>query len=51
MRRFHIALDLFGGGNLILGFGELEGIFEFALPVGVLRKRVAFRDAALGVEL
>ncbi len=51
MRRFHVALDFFSGGYLIFGFGELEGVFEFALPVGVLRKRIAFGDAALGVEL
>ena len=51
MRRFHVALDFLGGGDLVLGFGELEGVLEFALPVGVVREREAFSHAALGVEL
>ena len=38
-------------GELVLGFGVLEGVFEFALPVGVGRERKAFGHAALGVEL
>ena len=51
MRRFHVALDLLGGGELVLGLGEFEGVFEFALPVGIGRKGEAFGHAALGVEL
>ena len=47
MRRFHVALDLFGGGKLVLGFGELEGVFELALPVGIGREGEAFGHAAL----
>ena len=51
MRRFHVALDLLGGAELVLGLGELEGVFEFALPVGIGREGEAFGHAALGVEL
>src|SRR5260221_6761637 len=39
IRRFHVALDLFGGGDLIFRFRELEGVFKFALPVRVPWKR------------
>ena len=51
MRRFHVALDFLHGGELVLGLGELEGVFEFALPVGIARKGEALGHAALRVEL
>ena len=37
--------------DLVLGLGEFEGVFEFALPVGIARKREALGHAALRVEL
>ena len=37
--------------ELVLGFGEFEGVFKFALPVGIGREREAFGHAPLGVEL
>ena len=51
MRRFQVALDFLGGGELVLGFGELECVLEFALPVGIGRKRETFGHASLCVEL
>ena len=50
MRAFHVALDIGDGGFLVAGFGEFKGVFEFALPVAVRRKREAFRHAARRVE-
>ena len=44
-------LMCFDGGELILGLGELEGVFEFALPVGIGEKEKPVGHAALGVEL
>ena len=35
LRALHILLDFLDGGELVFGFGELEGVFELALPVAV----------------
>jgi len=47
----HVALDVADGGELVLGGVVLEGVFKFALPVGVGGEGEAFGHAALGVEL
>ena len=39
LRAFHVALDLVDGGELVRGRGELEGVFELALPVAVAESR------------
>ena len=49
--RFHIAFDLRSGLNLIFGGRVFKRIFKLALPVGIGRKREAFGEAPLGVEL
>ena len=49
--RFHIALDVGDGGDLIVGLVEVEGILKLALHVGVGREGGADRGAALRVEL
>ena len=48
--RFHVALHIFDGALLVRGFLEFESVLEFALPVGIRRKRVAGRGLALGVK-
>ncbi len=37
MGALHVFLDLLDGRKLVFGFGEIEGVFEFALPVAVGR--------------
>ncbi len=51
MLRFHVALDLFGRAELVLGLGVFERVLKLALPVGIGRKRESFRHAPLGVKL
>ncbi len=48
--RFHVALHIFDGALLVRGFLELEGVLEFALPIGVWRKRMSGRGLALGIQ-
>ena len=47
----HVGFDFVDGRELVAGGGVFEGVFEFALPVGVRGKGEAFGDLALGVEL
>ena len=51
MGRFHVALDLLRGGDLVLGGVELKSVFELALPVGVARERESLGHAPLRVQL
>ena len=51
LRTFHVAFDIGDRCFLVARFGELEGVFEFALPVAVGGKRKALREFALRVEL
>ena len=44
-------LDVGDGGELVVGLGEVEGVFELALHVGVWREGGALGGFALGVEL
>ena len=48
---FHVLLDICDRGDLIVGLVVVEGIFEFALPLRILRIVVAVRHLALCVEL
>ena len=32
---FHVTLDFLDGGELVLGLGEFEGVFELALPIRI----------------
>ena len=47
---FHIGLDVGDGGDLVVCFVEVEGVFELALHVGVGREGGALCGLALGVE-
>ncbi len=47
----HVGLDVDDGGELVVGFGEGEGVFELALEVVVGREGGAYCRLALGVEL
>ena len=49
--RFHVAFHVVDRFLLIGGFFELEGVFEFALPVGIGREGVAGGHFALGIQL
>ena len=44
---FHVALDVGDGGELVVGLGEGEGVFELALQVVVGGKGGAERGLAL----
>ncbi len=48
---FHVALDVGDGGDLVVGFVEVEGVFELVLHVGVGGEGRALRGLALGIEL
>ena len=49
--RFHVALDVGDGGNLVVGLREVEGVFELALKFVVRWERHGPGGFALGVEL
>ena len=48
--RFHVVFDIGNGIDLPAGFGVGEGRFEFALPLIVGGKGVAFAGAPFGVD-
>ena len=49
--RFHVALDVGDGGDLVVGLGKVECVFELALEFVVRRKRMPLCGLALRVEL
>ena len=49
--RFHVALDVGDGGELVIGLSKVEGVFKLVLHVGVGREGRALGGFALGVEL
>ena len=46
----HIEFDVSGGGDLVVGVGVGEGLFEFALPGGVWGEGEAWDGLAVGLE-
>jgi len=50
LKAFHVALDLLNGGELVAGFGELEGVFKFSLPVAIRREGKAFGEKTSQTE-
>ena len=49
--RFHVVLDGADGGELVVGFAIVEGVFKFLLEFIVLGEGSALRGGALGIEL
>ena len=47
---FEVGFGRLDGGELVLGFGEREGAFEFLLPVVIGREGVAGLGFALGLD-
>jgi hypothetical protein len=47
----HVGLDVGDGGELVVGFVEVEGVFELVLHVGVGREGCADGGLTLRVEL
>ena len=51
LRRFHVVLDGAYGGELIVGLGVVEGLFELVLKLVVLGEGIALDRLALGIKL
>src|SRR5450631_3728294 len=49
--RLHVALDIGDGGELIVGFVVVEGVFELTLELVVRRECMTLRGLALCIEL